>query len=141
MFVSAIYTLFYVVLLHCTSLHTALYFNRYYLCDSFRCHLICFRLCCSCKLHNIGNSTRVMILWINLKHNPFALTFRNSKLLFQYHIEDLQYASKLLRKALRLRERYMDASLQSFPISTRRFLYRPFQENKVFRFIKEEDKG
>ena len=44
---------------------------------------------------------------------------------FQIALEDLQSASLLLCKALRLREKYMDTALQSFPSVTRRFIHPP----------------
>lgn len=37
-------------------------------------------------------------------------------------LEDLEKASKLLQEALKLRERYMESSQQSFPQTTARFL-------------------
>lgn len=40
----------------------------------------------------------------------------------QMAMEDLPTASKQLRKALRLRAKYMDCALQSFPHLTRRFI-------------------
>lgn len=40
----------------------------------------------------------------------------------QMAMEDLPTASKQLRKALRLREKYMDIAQQSFPNVTRRFI-------------------
>lgn len=37
-------------------------------------------------------------------------------------LEDLEHASSLIIKALEIRERYMNLSLQSFPQTTQRFL-------------------
>ena len=47
---------------------------------------------------------------------------RSIRKMGQIAMEDLSMASKLLRKALRLREKYMDTALQSFPNVTRRFI-------------------
>lgn len=43
---------------------------------------------------------------------------------FQVPMEDLQSASRLLVKALEIRERYMRFSQQSFPSSVQKFLNR-----------------
>ena len=55
----------------------------------------------------------------------------NQSLIFvKVPMEDLQSASKLLVKALEIRERYMRMSQQEFPSSVHEFLYRD-RGNKI----------
>jgi hypothetical protein len=55
-------------------------------------------------------------------------------------MEDLQSASKLLAKALEIRERYMRMSQQEFPSSVHEFLYRDrgnkIKEEGLYRHLK-----
>ena len=55
-------------------------------------------------------------------------------------MEDLQSASKLLVKALEIRERYMRMSQQEFPSSVHEFLYRDrgnkIKEEGLYRHLK-----
>ena len=57
------------------------------------------------------------------KVSPFSLCISCCFVSKKVALEDLQSASRFLRKALRLREKYMDFAHQSFPNVTRRFIH------------------
>lgn len=59
----------------------------------------------------------------------------------QVPLEDLQHSSLLLVKALRIRERYMTMSHQTFPTTTARFLHSlNADKTRTLNEIKHDDK-